>query len=211
MDNCFCTPVLQRPLDLGADLVIHSATKFLDGQGRCVGGAIVGPDELLEKEIYPFLRTGGPALSPFNAWVFLKGLETLGLRMKAHSENALALAEWLEQQGWVRRVNYPGLPSHPQHDLALKQQKAGGGIVSFEVEDGREAAWRLIDSTRMLSITANLGDVKTTITHPATTTHGRLSEAERAAAGITEGLIRIAVGLENLEDIQQDLLRAFPG
>lgn len=210
VDNCFCTPALQKPLELGADLVIHSATKYLDGQGRCVGGAIVGAHELLEKQIYPFLRTGGPSMSPFNAWVFLKGLETLGLRMRAHSENAQGLAEWLEQQSWVKRVNYPGLPSHPQHELALKQQKSGGGIISFEVQGERDAAWDLIDSTRMLSITANLGDVKTTITHPATTTHGRLTDAERAAAGIGEGLIRIAVGLENLEDIKRDLLRAFP-
>ncbi len=210
VDNCFCTPALQKPLLMGADLVIHSATKFLDGQGRCVGGAIVGPNDLLEKQIYPFLRTGGPSMSPFNAWVFLKGLETLGIRMRAHGENALGLAEWLESQGWVRRVYYPGLVSHPQHELATRQQKSGGGIVSFEVEGGREAAWRLIDSTRMLSITANLGDTKTTITHPATTTHGRLSEAERAAAGIGDGLIRIAVGLENLEDIKSDLRRAFP-
>ena len=205
VDNCFCTPALQRPLEFGADLIIHSATKYLDGQGRCVGGAIVGSQELLEKEIYPFLRTGGPSMSPFNAWVFLKGLETLGIRMHAHSENAQALAEWLQQQPWVERVNYPGLPSHPQHALARRQQKSGGGIVSFEVQGGREAAWRLIDSTRLLSITANLGDVKTTITHPATTTHGRLTDAERMAAGIREGLIRIAVGLENIEDIKKDL------
>jgi O-succinylhomoserine sulfhydrylase len=209
VDNCFCTPALQRPLELGADVVIHSATKYLDGQGRCVGGAIVGPEELLEKRIYPFLRTGGPAMSPFNAWVFLKGLETLGIRMRAHSENALGLARWLERQDWVSRVHYPGLPSHPQHDLAGRQQRAGGGIVSFEVRGGREAAWKLIDSTRMLSITANLGDVKTTITHPATTTHGRITDAERAAAGITDGLVRIAVGLESLKDIQNDLRRAF--
>jgi O-succinylhomoserine sulfhydrylase len=207
VDNCFCTPALQRPLEFGADLVIHSATKYLDGQGRCVGGAIVGSHELLEKQIYPFLRTGGPTLSPFNAWVFLKGLETLAIRMRAHSENAQALAEWLEQQSWVARVNYPGLPSHPQHELALRQQRSGGGIVSFEVHGGREAAWKLIDATRMLSITANLGDVKTTITHPSTTTHGRLTDAERAAAGIRESLIRVAVGLENIEDIQRDLAR----
>jgi O-succinylhomoserine sulfhydrylase len=209
VDNCFCTPALQKPLDLGADIVVHSATKYLDGQGRCVGGAIVGRQELLDKEIYPFLRTGGPSMSPFNAWVFLKGLETLSMRMRAHSENAQSLAEWLESQPWVKRVYYPGLPSHPQHDLAVRQQAAAGGIVSFEVEGGREGAWKLIDSTRLLSITANLGDVKTTITHPATTTHGRLSESERAAAGITEGLVRIAVGLENVEDIRRDLLRAF--
>ena len=207
VDNCFCTPALQRPLEFGADLVIHSATKYLDGQGRCVGGAIVGANELLDKSIYPFLRTGGPSMSPFNAWVFLKGLETLGLRMRAHSENAHRLAEWLERQPWVERVNYPGLPSHPQHELACRQQTAGGGIVSFEVRGGRDAAWRLIDATRLLSITANLGDVKTTITHPATTTHGRLTEAERERAGIREGLIRIAVGLEALEDIKHDLAR----
>ena len=210
IDNCFCTSALQRPLDLGADLVIHSATKYLDGQGRCVGGAIVGGHELLEKGIYPFLRTGGPSMSPFNAWVFLKGLETLGLRMRAHSENALKLAQWLEAQSWIKRVNYPWLASHPQHDLVRRQQLAGGGIVSFEVEGGREAAWRLIDSTRLLSITANLGDVKTTITHPATTTHGRLTEAERETAGIREGLIRIAVGLEAFNDIRDDLARGAP-
>lgn len=205
VDNCFCTPALQKPLELGADLIIHSATKYLDGQGRCVGGAIVGGHELLEKQIYPFLRTGGPSMSPFNAWVFLKGLETLSIRMRAHSENAQTLAEWLEQQAWVECVNYPGLKSHPQYELARRQQTSGGGIVSFEVKGGREAAWKLIDSTRLLSITANLGDVKTTITHPATTTHGRLTDAERQAAGIREGLIRIAVGLENIEDIKKDL------
>lgn len=207
VDNCFCTPALQRPLEFGADLVIHSATKYLDGQGRCVGGAIVGKQELLERHIYPFLRTGGPTMSPFNAWVFLKGLETLSLRMDAHSRNARQLAEWLEGQTWVDQVNYPGLVSHPQHQLAMLQQKTGGGIVSFEVQGGREAAWQIIDATQMLSITANLGDVKTTITHPATTTHGRLTEAERLAAGIREGLIRVAVGLENIEDIQRDLAR----
>jgi O-succinylhomoserine sulfhydrylase len=170
-----------------------------------VGGAIVGGHELLEKQIYPFLRTGGPSMSPFNAWVFLKGLETLSIRMRAHSENAQTLAEWLEQQAWVERVNYPGLKSHPQYALARRQQTSGGGIISFEVKGGREAAWKLIDSTRLLSITANLGDVKTTITHPATTTHGRLTDAERQAAGIREGLIRIAVGLENIDDIKKDL------
>jgi len=211
VDNCFCTPALQRPLDLGADIVIHSATKYLDGQGRCVGGAIVGGEELLDKEIYPFLRTGGPSMSPFNAWVFLKGLETLNIRMRAHSENALALANWLETRSWVRRVYYPGLPSHPQFQLAETQQKSGGGIVSFDVDGGKDAAWQLIDSTRMLSITANLGDAKTTITHPATTTHGRLSEQERAAAGISDGLVRIAVGLESVDDIKDDLSRAFGG
>lgn len=209
VDNCFCTPALQRPLELGADLIIHSATKYLDGQGRCIGGAIVGRHELLEKQIYPFLRTGGPSMSPFNAWIFLKGLETLGIRMRAHSDNAQALAEWLEQQSWIERVNYPGLTSHPQHELARRQQTSGGGIVSFEVKGGREAAWKLIDSTRLLSITANLGDVKTTITHPATTTHGRLTDAEREAAGIREGLIRIAVGLEHIDDIKKDLSARF--
>jgi O-succinylhomoserine sulfhydrylase len=205
VDNCFCTPALQRPLALGADIVIHSATKYLDGQGRCVGGAIVGGRELLDAEIFPFLRTGGPSMSPFNAWVFLKGLETLNLRMKAHCENALGLARWLETQDWVERVHYPGLASHPQHELAARQQSGFGGIVAFEVRGGQEAAWRLIDSTRLLSITGNLGDVKTTITHPATTTHGRLSPEARAAAGIADGLVRIAVGLENLADIRADL------
>ncbi|QSA97099.1 O-succinylhomoserine sulfhydrylase [Methylococcus sp. EFPC2] len=209
VDNCFLTPILQKPLELGADIVVHSATKYLDGQGRCIGGAVVGRQDLLDKDIYPWLRTGGPTMSPFNAWVFLKGLETLGLRMKAHSENALQLAHWLESQSWVERVYYPGLPSHPQHDLALRQQKSGGGVVSFEVKGGKEAAWKLIDSTRLLSITANLGDAKTTITHPATTTHGRLSPEDRAAAGIADGLVRIAVGLETVEDISRDLSNAF--
>ena len=209
VDNCFLTPVLQKPLELGADIVIHSATKYLDGQGRCVGGAIVGGLELLDKAIYPYLRTGGPTMSPFNAWVFHKGLETLGVRMRAHSENAFGLAQWLETQDWVERVYYPGLPSHPQYELAKQQQKSGGGIVSFEVKGGKDEAWRLIDSTRMLSITANLGDTKTTITHPSTTTHGRLTDQERLAAGINDGLVRIAVGLEDLADIKNDLSRAF--
>ncbi|OGI47933.1 MAG: O-succinylhomoserine sulfhydrylase, partial [Candidatus Muproteobacteria bacterium RIFCSPHIGHO2_01_FULL_65_16] len=179
VDNVFCTPVQQLPLKLGADLVIHSATKYLDGQGRCVGGAVIGDAELVGKEIFSFLRTCGPSLSPFNAWVFLKGLETLPVRMRAHSENALTLAQWLEKQPRVQRVFYPGLPSHPQHELAKKQQSGFGGIVSFEV-DGRDAAWRLIDSVRLISITANLGDTRTTITHPATTTHGRLTPEQRA-------------------------------
>ncbi|TSA04467.1 MAG: O-succinylhomoserine sulfhydrylase [Methylococcus sp.] len=209
VDNCFCTPALQRPLEMGADLIIHSATKYLDGQGRCVGGALVGSHEVLEKGIYPFLRTGGPAMSPFNAWVFLKGLETLNLRMRAHSENAQKLAEWLEEQSFVQKVYYPGLESHPQVVLARRQQSSGGGIVSFEVDGGREGAWAMIDHTKMLSITANLGDVKTTITHPATTTHGRLTEEERQAAGITEGLVRVAVGLEHIDDIKHDLLRGL--
>jgi O-succinylhomoserine sulfhydrylase len=207
VDNCFCTPALQRPLDLGADIVVHSATKYLDGQGRCVGGAIVGPLELLEKEIYPFLRTGGPTMSPFNAWVFHKGLEILALRMRAHCDNAMALAQWLDKRPWVERVYYPGLPSHPQYELVKRQQKAPGAIVSFEARGGQEAAWKLIDATQMLSITANLGDTKTTITHPATTTHGRLTPQDRAVAGIADGLIRISVGLEAVEDIQRDLLR----
>ncbi|MEJ5211164.1 MAG: O-succinylhomoserine sulfhydrylase [Burkholderiales bacterium] len=208
VDNCFCTPILQRPLELGADIVIHSATKYLDGQGRVLGGAVLGSKALLDG-VYTFLRTAGPTLSAFNAWVILKGLETLRLRMEAHSANALALARWLEEQPRVARVLYPGLPSHPQHALAMRQQKTGGGIVSFEVKGGREAAWRVIDATRLLSITANLGDTKTTITHPATTTHGRLTPEQRAAAGISDGLIRIAVGLEAVEDIQADLARGL--
>lgn len=211
VDNCFCTPVLQRPLLHGADLVIHSATKYLDGQGRCVGGAIVGSRELLEKGIYPYLRTAGPSMSPFNAWVFLKGLETLALRMQAHSASAMALAEWLSHESWVEKVHYPGLSSHPQHELARLQQSSGGGIVSFELKGGRDAAWRLIDRTRLLSITANLGDTKTTITHPASTTHSRLSDTERHAAGISEGLIRVAVGLESFRDLRDDLARAASG
>jgi O-succinylhomoserine sulfhydrylase len=209
VDNCLCTPALQRPLALGADIVVHSATKYLDGQGRCIGGAIVGSQALLDREIYPYLRTGGPTMSPFNAWVFLKGLETLALRMRAHSENALALAQWLEQQSWVEQVYYPGLPSHPQYDLVLRQQSGCGGIVSFRVEGGQEQAWRIIDATQLLSITGNLGDAKTTITHPATTTHGRLSDQERERAGISAGLVRVAVGLEHISDIRRDLSRSF--
>ncbi len=205
VDNVLCTPALQQPLKLGADLVIHSATKYLDGQGRCVGGAIVGNRELVGKEVYGFLRTCGPCLSPFNAWVFLKGLETLALRMKAHSANALELAQWLEQQPRVKRVHYPGLASHPQHELAKRQQSGFGGVLAFEVEEGREAAWRVIDATRILSITANLGDAKSTITHPATTTHGRLTPEQRQEAGIGDGLIRISVGLEDVEDLKKDL------
>lgn len=211
VDNAFCTPALQRPLKLGADFVIHSATKYIDGQGRVLGGAIVGSEKLMGGDIYGFMRTAGPCLSPFNAWIFLKGLETLGLRMRAHSENALALAQWLEQQPGVARVHYPFLPSHPQHALARKQQSAGGGVLSFEVKGGREAAWRVIDATRLLSITANLGDTKSTITHPATTTHGRISAEARADAGIGDGLIRIAVGLEDVADLQADLRRGLEG
>ncbi len=205
VDNCFCTPALQQPLALGADIVIHSATKYLDGQGRCVGGAVVGDAQRVGEDIYGFLRTAGPTMSPFNAWTFLKGLETLDLRMKAHSESALALAKWLEQQSQVTKVFYAGLPTHPQHELAKKQQSAFGGIIAFEVKGGKEGAWKLVNATEWLSITANLGDTKTTITHPATTTHGRLTHQARAEAGISDGLLRISVGLENVEDIQADL------
>ena len=208
VDNCFCTPILQRPLDLGADLVIHSATKFLDGQGRVLGGAVCGPRKLTE-EVFKYLRTAGPTLSAFNAWVLLKGLETLKLRVEAQSANALQLATWLEAHPKVARVFYPGLPSHPQHALAQAQQKSGGAIVAFEVKGVREQAWRVVDNCRLLSITANLGDTKTTITHPASTTHGRITPEARAAAGITEGLLRIAVGLEAVEDLQADLERGL--
>ncbi|WP_016854623.1 O-succinylhomoserine sulfhydrylase [Halomonas smyrnensis] len=208
IDNCFLTPALQTPIALGADLVIHSATKYLDGQGRAVGGAVVGPDALLQ-EVYGVVRTCGPCMSPFNAWIFTKGLETLGLRMKAHCANALELAEWLEAHPAVERVYYSGLAGHPQHELAARQQKAFGAVLGVEVKGGREGAWSVIDATEMLSITGNLGDVKTTITHPGTTTHGRLSDDQKAAAGIREGLIRIAVGLEDIADIQADLARGL--
>ncbi len=208
VDNCFCSPVLQQPLKLGADIVIHSATKYLDGQGRVLGGAVLGSRALMEG-VYTFLRTAGPTLSAFNAWVILKGLETLSIRMRAHSSNALALAQWLETQPQVARVLYPGLPSHPQHALAMAQQKTGGGIVAFELKGGKDAAWKLIDATRMLSITANLGDTKTTITHPASTTHSRMTPEQRDAAGISDGLVRIAVGLESIADIQADLARGL--
>ena len=209
VDNCFCTPALQRPLEFGADIIIHSATKYLDGQGRCIGGAVVGSEELVGGDIYGVVRTGGPSMSPFNAWVFLKGLETLRIRMEAHSRNAQQLAEWLEAQPAVTRVNYPGLTSHPQHELAARQQKGFGGVLSFEVRGGQPGAWTVIDSTRLLSITANLGDTKTTITHPATTTHGRVAPEARAEAGISDGLVRIAVGLEDIGDIQADLARGL--
>ena len=205
VDNCFCTPALQQPLLLGADIVIHSATKYLDGQGRCIGGAVVGNEALVGKEVYGFLRTCGPSMSPFNAWVFLKGLETLALRMRAHCDNADKLARWLVQQPRVERVHYPGLPSHPQHDLAQRQQKSFGGLLSFEVKGGKAAAWRVVDHCQLLSVTANLGDTRTTITHPATTTHGRLTPEQRAAAGISDGLLRIAVGLEDVDDLIADL------
>ncbi len=209
VDNCFCTPVLQRPLALGADIVIHSATKYLDGQGRCIGGAIVGPAALLNDEVFSFLRTAGPSMSPFNAWVFLKGLETLHLRMPAHSDNAAYLAHWLQGRPGVSRVHYPGLAAHPQHALAQSQQSGFGGIVSFEMAGGRAAAWKLIDATRVFGITANLGDAKSTITHPATTTHHRLSDAQRQEAGISPGLIRLSVGLEDRNDLRRDLERAL--
>lgn len=209
VDNVFCTPALQRPLELGADLVIHSATKYLDGQGRVIAGAVAGAKKLVGEPMTAFLRTAGPTMSPFNAWVVLKGLETLELRMRAQSAAALELARWLESHPKVSRVHYPGLESHPQHDLAKRQQRAGGAVVSFEVKGGRAAAWRVIDSTRLVSVTANLGDVKTTIIHPASTTHGRISPEARAAAGITEGLIRVAVGLEALEDLKGDLSRGL--
>jgi len=204
VDNCFCTPALQQPLKLGVDVVIHSATKYIDGQGRCLGGAVLGRSELME-EVVGVLRSVGPTMSPFNAWVMLKGLETLNIRMKAHSENASELALWLTEQPAVTAVHYAGLEDHPQHKLAKKQQALFGGVLAFEVAGGKEAAWQVIDSTRMLSITANLGDTKTTITHPATTTHGRVSQEERDMAGISDGLVRIACGLEDIEDIKRDL------
>lgn len=212
VDNCFCSPALQRPLEFGADLVVHSATKYLDGQGRVLGGAVCGGRAPVE-DVFKFLRTAGPTLSPFNAWVILKGLETLGIRMQAQSANALALARRLEAHPAVARVFYPGLPSHPQHALTLRQQATGGAIVAFEVKanegQAREAAWRVVDNCRLISITANLGDVKTTITHPASTTHGRISAEARTEAGISEGLLRVAVGLEAVDDIETDLLRGL--
>lgn len=204
VDNCFCTPVLQKPLNWGADIVVHSATKYIDGQGRCLGGAVVGSAELME-QVVGFLRAAGPTMSPFNAWVFLKGLETLRIRMQAHSANAADLATWLNDHPKVSKVFYAGLETHPGHALAKKQQSDFGGVVSFVVEGGRDSAWRVIDNTRMLSLTANLGDAKTTIVHPATTTHGRLTDEARAAAGISDGLIRVAVGLEDIVDIKADL------
>ena len=209
VDNCFCTPALQQPIALGADIVIHSATKYIDGQGRCVGGAVCGTRDVVGEGVYGFLRTAGPTMSAFNAWVFLKGLETLELRMKAHSASALELAQWLEQQPEVAKVHYPGLVSHPQHELAKKQQSGFGGLLSFELKGGKAEGWRLIDATQLLSITANLGDTKSTITHPATTTHGRLTPEQKVEAGISDGLIRVAVGLEDIEDIKADLLRGM--
>lgn len=208
VDNCFCTPALQLPLQLGADIVVHSATKYLDGQGRCLGGAVVGRREQMT-EVLGFIRSAGPSMSPFNAWVFLKGLETLRLRMDAHSRNALQLAQWLQQQAGIEAVFYAGLESHPQHALAKKQQRGFGGVMAFRVKGDKLAAWRFIDATRIVSITANLGDVKTTIVHPATTTHGRISEQDRAQAGITDNLIRVAVGLEDIQDLIADMQRGL--
>jgi len=205
VDNCFCTPALQKPIMLGADIVIHSATKYLDGQGRVMGGAVVGRREVIEKPLVSFLRSAGATLSPFNAWVLFKGLETLKVRMDAHSESALKIAQWLMQHPKVRAVHYPWLDNHPQNKLAKAQQSSGGGIVSFEVKGGKEDAWKVIDNVQIVSITANLGDTRTTITHPGTTTHGRLSEEDRLESGITDGLIRLAVGLETVEDLQDDL------
>ncbi len=209
VDNCFCTPALQKPLNFGADLIVHSATKYLDGQGRTVGGAVVGNKQLVGEELFGVVRTTGPTMSPFNAWNALKGLETLSLRMKAHSEQAMILAQYLSDHPNIERVFYTGLPSHPQHELAKQQQSGFGGVVSFIVKGGREKAWNVVDQTNMLSITANLGDVKTTITHPATTTHGRLSAEQKQLTGIADGLIRVAVGLESIEDIITDLSRGL--
>ena len=209
VDNCFCTPALQLPIPLGADLVIHSATKYLDGQGRVIGGAVLGPRELLMNGIFGFLRTAGPSLSPFNAWVLLKGIETLRIRMEAQSTTAFELARWLEGHPRIERVYYPWLASHPQHALAKRQQRSGGAIVSFDVRGGKQAAWRVVDATRLISITANLGDTKTTITHPASTTHGRISAEARKAAGVGDGLLRVAVGLESLADLRADLARGL--
>lgn len=209
VDNCFCTPALQKPLTLGADIVIHSATKFLDGQGRVIGGAVVGAEAIVEEAVRGFLRTAGPTMSTFNAWVFLKGLETLSIRMEAHCQRAQLLAEWLDQHEAVESVFYPGLSSHPQHALAKRQQTGAGGLLSFRVKGGKAEAWKVIDATKMVSITANLGDVKTSITHPATTTHGRISPEERAKSGITDNLLRVSVGLESIDDVKADLDRGL--
>ncbi len=209
VDNCMCSPALQRPIEFGADLVIHSATKYLDGQGRVLAGAIAGRADLVSGPLYQFVRTAGPAISPFNAWICLKGMETLRLRMQAQSQSALAIARWLESQPGVERVLYPGLDSHPQHALAMRQQSAGGAVLSLVLKGGREAAWRVIDAVKMISITANFGDVKSTVCHPATTTHGRIPAAEREASGIVEGLVRLAVGLEHPDDIRADLERGL--
>lgn len=205
VDNCFCTPILQRPLSLGADVVLHSATKFIDGQGRCVGGAVVGDEEFVDEKVFGFMRTAGPCMSPFNAWVFLKGLETLSLRVNQACDNAQLLAQWLCEQDAVERVYYPGLESHPQHQLALAQQSKFGAVVSFNIKGGQDRAWQLINDTELLSITANLGDTRTTITHPYTTTHARWSDSEKLAVGIDAGMVRIAVGLEDVQDVIEDL------
>ena len=209
VDNCFCTPALQKPFALGADVVIHSATKFLDGQGRCLGGAVVGDAQLVGKDVFGFIRTAGPSMSPFNAWVFLKGLETLEIRMRAQSAAAADIAAWLQAHPKVLKVHYAGLPSHPQHELAKRQQSAFGSIITFEVENARAGAWAFIDATRLVSITANLGDVKTTITHPSTTTHSRITPEERERAGITEGMLRLSIGLEAVEDLKADLAQGL--
>jgi len=208
VDNCFLTPALQKPIEFGADIIIHSATKYIDGQGRALGGVVVGRQEHMD-QIRGFIRSAGPTMSPFNAWIFLKGLETLRLRVEAHSASAMKLARWLKVHPKVEKVYYSGLEDHPGHELAKKQQKAFGGVVAFEVSGGRTEAWKVIDSTQMLSLTANLGDAKTTIVHPATTTHGSITPEQRADAGIKENLIRVAVGLENLEDIKADLERGL--
>ncbi|WBA79625.1 O-succinylhomoserine sulfhydrylase [Endozoicomonas sp. GU-1] len=204
VDNCFCTPALQRPLSFGADLVVHSATKYIDGQGRCLGGMVVGRKQLVD-EVHLWQRSAGATMSPFNAWVFYKGLETLSVRMDAHCRNASELALWLSQHPAVERVHYSGLNSHPGHELAKKQQKGSGGVLAFEVSGGRESAWKVIDSVQIMSRTANLGDTRTTITHPATTTHCRLSDEDKIKSGITESLVRVAVGLENIDDLKADL------
>lgn len=209
VDNVLCTPALQRPIALGADVVVHSATKYLDGQGRCVGGAVVTQDEEVSKALVGVMRTAGPSLSPFNAWVFLNGLETLSLRMQAHSAGGLELAGWLQEHPSVEQVFYGGLANHPQHALAATQQEAFGGIVTFTIKGRQQAAWSVVDSSRLLSITANFGDAKSTITHPATTTHGRLSAQERAQAGVTENMLRLSVGLEHVNDIKADLERGL--
>ena len=209
VDNCFCSPVLQRPIEFGADLVIHSATKYLDGQGRVLGGAVVGRKDLVMDHVFPFLRTAGPTLSAFNAWILLKGLETLEIRMQAQSTRAAELAAWLEKHPRIARVYYPGLRSHPQHALAMRQQRSGGAIISFDVTGGRDAAWAVVDATKLISITANVGDTKSTITHPGSTTHGRISAEARAAAGIGEGLLRVSVGLESVADLRADLERGL--
>ena len=209
VDNCFCTPVLQRPLSFGADIVIHSATKYLDGQGRCVGGAIVAPEAMVEEKLIPVMRSGGASMSPFNAWVFLKGLETLSIRIQQHCRGAGVVAAWLAGQSQVKHVFYPGLPNHPQHDLANRQQTGFGGVVAFEINGGREQAWRVIDSLRLFSITGNLGDTRSIVTHPATTTHSRVSAEDRARSGIGEGLVRLSIGLEEPDDLVEDLAQAL--